>query len=92
MHAWFHAPKHNGPELLTAALKPGGLLAIEGYTGDKGDFQTNQLPRGFGNLKRIGRSPSVLQSDLITMVGAVAACIPARRAARVDPIQALRNE
>jgi predicted permease len=29
---------------------------------------------------------------LITMVGAVAAWIPARRAARVDPIQALRNE
>jgi predicted permease len=29
---------------------------------------------------------------LITAVGAVAAWIPARRAARVDPIQALRNE
>jgi predicted permease len=29
---------------------------------------------------------------LITMVGAMAAWIPARRAARVDPIQALRNE
>lgn len=34
----------------------------------------------------------VAAAILITMVGAVAAWIPARRAARVDPIQALRNE
>jgi ABC-type antimicrobial peptide transport system permease subunit len=34
----------------------------------------------------------VVAAILITAVGAVAAWIPARRASRVDPIQALRNE
>ncbi len=51
MHAWFHESKHNVPELLSAALKPGGLLVIEGYAGEKGAFQTNELLRDFGNLR-----------------------------------------
>jgi SAM-dependent methyltransferase len=51
MHAWFHDSKHNVPELLSTALKPGGLLVIEGYAGDKGAFQTNELLRDFANLR-----------------------------------------
>jgi hypothetical protein len=35
------------------ALSPGGLLVIEGYAGDKGDYQTNELLRDFGALKII---------------------------------------
>lgn len=51
MHAWFHESKHDVPELLASALKPGGLLVIEGYAGDKGDFQANELLRDFDRLK-----------------------------------------
>ena len=51
MHAWFHESKRNVPQLLLDALKPGGLLVIEGYAGDKGDYQTNELLRTFGSLK-----------------------------------------
>jgi SAM-dependent methyltransferase len=63
MHAWFHASKHNVPELLMAALKPGGLLVIEGYAGDKGDFQTNELPRDFDKLKIIHYEDVVDEAD-----------------------------
>jgi SAM-dependent methyltransferase len=63
MHAWFHTSKHNVPELLTAALKPGGLLVIEGYAGDKGDFQTNELPRDFDKLKIIHYEDVVDEAD-----------------------------
>ncbi|SPF45242.1 Methyltransferase type 12 (fragment) [Candidatus Sulfopaludibacter sp. SbA4] len=51
MHAWFHETKLNLPQRLSEALKPGGLLVIEGYAGGQGDFQTNELLRVFGNLK-----------------------------------------
>ncbi len=53
MHAWFHESKHHVPEILAAALKSGGLLVIEGYAGDQGEFQTNQLLRDFKKLKII---------------------------------------
>jgi len=53
MHAWFHESKHDVPRLLGEALRPGGLLVIEGYAGEKGDYQTNELLRSFGSLKII---------------------------------------
>ena len=51
MHAWFHESTLNVPERLTAAIRPGGLLVIESYASDKGDYQTNELLRSFGALK-----------------------------------------
>lgn len=51
MHAWFHESKRDVPRVLVDALKPGGLLVIEGYAGEKGDYQTNELLRSFANLK-----------------------------------------
>ena len=51
MHGWFHESKHDVPRLLVDALKPGGLLVIEGYAGEKGDYQTNELLRSFDSLK-----------------------------------------
>ena len=51
MHAWFHESKRDIPRLLVDALKPGGLLVIEGFAGEKGDYQTNELLRSFAGLK-----------------------------------------
>jgi len=51
MHAWFHESKRDVPRLLVAGLKPGGMLVIEGYAGEKGAYQTNELLRTFPNLK-----------------------------------------
>jgi SAM-dependent methyltransferase len=51
MHAWFHESQRNVPLRLMEALRPGGLLVIEGYAGGKGDFQTNELLRSFSALK-----------------------------------------
>ena len=63
MHAWFHESKHNVPEVLAAALKPGGLLVIEGYAGGKGDFQTNELLRDFDKLKIVHYEDVVDEAD-----------------------------
>ncbi len=63
MHAWFHESGHNVPEILAAALKPGGLLVIEGYAGDKGAFQTNELLRDFAKLKIIHYEDVVDEAD-----------------------------
>lgn len=52
MHAWYHGAKPRSVELLRGALKPGGLLVIEGFAGnEKFIFQTNELLRDFGDLK-----------------------------------------
>lgn len=53
MHAWLHESKHDVPQHLVEALKPGGLLVIEGYAGEKGAFQTNELLHSFRDLKII---------------------------------------
>jgi SAM-dependent methyltransferase len=52
MHAWYHGGKPPVAQRLHAALKPGGLLVVEGFAGDeKFVFQTNELLRDFGDLK-----------------------------------------
>jgi len=51
MHGWFHESKRDLPRLLVEALRPGGLLVIEGYAGGKGDYQTNELLNRFSTLK-----------------------------------------
>jgi SAM-dependent methyltransferase len=52
MHAWYHGGKPPVAQRLHAALKPGGLLVVEGFAGDeKFMFQTNELLRDFGDLK-----------------------------------------
>lgn len=63
MHAWFHESRQNVPRLLTEALKPGGLLVIEGYAGDKGDFQANELLSDFEGLKILHYEDAIDEAD-----------------------------
>jgi SAM-dependent methyltransferase len=52
MHAWYHGGKPPVAPRLREALRPGGLLVIEGFAGDeKFMFQTNELLRDLGDLK-----------------------------------------
>ncbi len=43
MHAWFHLSKTDPASRLRDALKPGGLLVIEGFAGEQTGYQTNEL-------------------------------------------------
>jgi SAM-dependent methyltransferase len=52
MHAWYHGGKPAPPGRLMAALKPGGLLVVEGFAGaDTYMFQPNELLHDFSNLR-----------------------------------------
>jgi SAM-dependent methyltransferase len=52
MHAWYHGAKPASPRRIGAALKPGGLLVIEGFAGqEKFMFQPNELLRDFSDLR-----------------------------------------
>lgn len=52
MHAWFHESKRDVPKILIEALKPGGLLVVEGYAGADGHaYRSNELVRKFDDLR-----------------------------------------
>jgi len=51
MHAWYHLSKLDHARPLRDALKPGGLLVIEGFAGGEVGYQTNELLRAFDDLK-----------------------------------------
>lgn len=52
MHAWYHGAKSASPVWLMAALKPGGLLVIDGFAGSEPFmFQPNELVRDFTELR-----------------------------------------
>jgi SAM-dependent methyltransferase len=52
MHAWYHGAKPQSAKRLHEALKPGGLLVVEGFAGsDKFMFQPNELLRDFSDFK-----------------------------------------
>jgi len=51
VHAWYQGSRPSSPERLVAALRPGGLLVIEGFAGNHElMFQSNELLRDFGAL------------------------------------------
>jgi SAM-dependent methyltransferase len=52
MHAWYHGAKPRSVQRLQEALKPGGLLVIEGFAGnEKYMFQPNELLHDFADLR-----------------------------------------
>jgi SAM-dependent methyltransferase len=51
MHAWYHLSKLDSARRLRDALKPGGLLVIEGFAGGEVGYQTNELLGAFNDLK-----------------------------------------
>jgi SAM-dependent methyltransferase len=51
VHAWYRGARPSSTEKLIAALRPGGLLVIEGFAGDHElMFQPNELLRDFAAL------------------------------------------
>jgi SAM-dependent methyltransferase len=52
MHAWYQGTRPGNPQRITAALKPGGVLVMEGFAGhEKFTFQPNELLRDFTGLR-----------------------------------------
>jgi SAM-dependent methyltransferase len=52
MHAWYHGAKPQSVKRLHEALRPGGLLVIEGFAGsEEFMFQPNELLRDFADFK-----------------------------------------
>lgn len=52
VHAWYNGTRPETPARLLAALRPGGLLVIEGFAGpERFMFQPNELLRDFPALR-----------------------------------------
>jgi SAM-dependent methyltransferase len=51
MHGWYHLSKLDSPKRLREALRPGGMIVIEGFAGGETGYQTNELLRAFSDLK-----------------------------------------
>jgi SAM-dependent methyltransferase len=52
VHAWYESARPRSTERIREALKPGGLLVMEGFAGDENFmFHTNQLLRDFDALR-----------------------------------------
>lgn len=52
MHAWYRGTRPVASERIVAALKPGGLLLMEGFAGvEKFLLQPNELLRDFSGLR-----------------------------------------
>ncbi len=47
MHGYLHDSRRDYPKLLWDALKPGGILVIEGFAGGDTGFETNELLRKY---------------------------------------------
>lgn len=64
VHAWFHSAGPRAIERIRDALRPGGLLVIEGFAGDeKYMFHTNELLRDFGDLKILRYEDTHAEAD-----------------------------
>ena len=56
VHAWYRGAKPRSVQRIVEALKPGGLVVIEGFAGDETYmFHSNELLRDFGSEFKILR-------------------------------------
>jgi SAM-dependent methyltransferase len=52
VHAWYHSAKPGCVQRIVEALKPGGLLVVEGFASNETYmFHSNELLRDFGDLR-----------------------------------------
>jgi SAM-dependent methyltransferase len=52
VHAWYHSAKPRCVQRIAEALKPGGIVVIEGFAGNETYmFHSNELLRDFGDLR-----------------------------------------
>ena len=63
MHAWYHLSKLPTAQRLRDALKPGGLLVIEGYAGGELGFKTDELRHDFADLKILRYEDLIDEAD-----------------------------
>ena len=64
MHAWLRGARPRSVERVRDALRPGGLLVIEGFAGNEGYmFQTNELLRDFGDMKILRYEDTQAEAD-----------------------------
>ena len=62
---WVTLAKHRSPtaQRLRDALKPGGLLVIEGYAGGELGFKTDELRHDFADLKILRYEDLIDEAD-----------------------------
>lgn len=63
MHAWYHRSKLPSAQRLREALRPGGMLVIEGYAGTDVGFQTDELRHDFADFKVLRYEDVVDEAD-----------------------------
>ncbi len=63
MQAWFHLSKLDSARRLRDALKPGGLLVIEGFAGGQVGYRTNELLGAFFDLNILHYEDAMDEAD-----------------------------
>ena len=64
VHAWYRTSKPRSVERIHDALKPGGLVVIEGFAGTQSfKFQPNELIRDFGDFRILSYEDLLGEAD-----------------------------
>ena len=64
VHAWYRSSKPRSVQRIHDALKPGGLVVIEGFAGNQSFmFQRNELIRDFGDFRILRYEDTLREAD-----------------------------